>query len=325
MLVVGCASPRGRSYPSKSEQTTFIRAIVAEETAEAMRSLRPRSMIVIVSEPFCGRVEAISSGRTGSLDSQSELQECHFEPASTFKPFVVASALEFGKTKEHSLIDCGNGLFKIDGKTIKDHFAFGQLTPAEVLTKSSNIGSVKLAMELDDKTFKKALRQFGFKKSSHSTKSDIAIGQSIKVSPLELAMAYGALANGGKLMKPIGMDDKPVVIRRSCSAKTAQIVKEALRIVPVTSAGALASPGLEAGGKAGTSVSQSSTNSDPAATRWTLFAGMFPIDHPRHVCVVAIENANLAPEKNYGGRAAGPVFAAIARRLSTPAVTTTHL
>jgi cell division protein FtsI/penicillin-binding protein 2 len=118
-------------------------------------------------------------------------------------------------------------------------------------------------------------------------------------------------------MKPIGMEDKPVVIQRACSAKTARIVKEAIRIIPEASSAALVSPRLEAGGKAGTSVSRTASNSNPSEARWALFAGMFPIDNPRHVCVVAIENANISPQKNYGGLVAGPVFAAIAKRIST--------
>jgi len=324
LLLAGCKSPHEGSHPTANQETASIRAIVAEETANAMRSLRPQRMLIIVSEPFSGRLEAFSSGRAGSAGAQSDLQECHFEPASIFKPFIVAGALESGNTNKTSLIDCGNGFFTIDGKALKDHSAFGHLTPAEVLSKSSNIGSVKLALSLDDPAFKKALRNFGFEEKKGSSKADIAVGQSIEVSPLELAMAYGALANGGKLMKPIGMDDKPVVIRRACSAQTAQIVKEAIRIIPEKSSAALISPRLEAGGKAGTSVSRTASNSNPSEARWALFAGMFPIDNPRHVCVVAIENANIAPEKNYGGLVAGPVFATIGKRISTTTGTTHH-
>lgn len=324
LLLAGCKSPHEGSHPTANQETASIRAIVAEETAKAMRSLRPQRMVVIVSEPFSGRLEAISSGRAGSAEARSDLQECHFEPASIFKPFIVAAALESGNTKENSPIDCGNGFFTIDGKEVKDHSAFGRLTPAEVLSKSSNIGSVKLALSLDDPAFKKALRNFGFEEKNASAKADIAVGQSIEVSPLELAMAYGALANGGKLMKPIGMDDKPIVIRRACSAQTAQIVKEALRIIPETSSATLISPRFEAGGKAGTSVSRTASNSNPAEARWALFAGMFPIDKPRHVCVVAIENANIEPEKNYGGLVAGTVFATIAKGISMNAGTTHH-
>jgi cell division protein FtsI (penicillin-binding protein 3) len=317
IILAGCASPRGGSASATKEETASIRSIVEEETAMTMESLRPKRMIAIVSEPFSGRLEAISSRRAGSRKSQSEWQEGHLEPASTFKPFIVASALESGKTKENSRIDCGNGIFTIGGKTIKDHVAFGPLTPAEILSKSSNIGSVKLALLLDDPAFKKALRNFGFEPKNDSSKADIAVGESIEISPLELAMAYGALANGGKLMKPIGMDDKPVVLRRACSAKTARIVTEAIRILPETSNPLLASPDLEAGGKAGTSLSRTATDSNSTEARWTLFAGFFPMEHPRHVCVVAIENANISPQKNYGGLVAGPVFAAIAKRIST--------
>jgi len=317
IILAGCTSTRGGSASATKEETASIRSIVEEETAMTMESLRPKRMIAIVSEPFSGRLEAISSRRAGSRKSQSEWQEGHFEPASTFKPFLVASALESGKTKENSLIDCGNGIFTIGGKTIKDHVAFGPLTPAEILSKSSNIGSVKLALLLDERAFKKALRHFGFEEKSASAKAEIAFGQSIQVSPIELAMAYGALANGGKLMKPIGMDDKPFLIQRACSAKTAQIVREAIRIVPETSNRLLASPDLEAGGKAGTSLSRTATDSNSTEARWTLFAGFFPMEHPRHVCVVAIENANISPQKNYGGLVAGPVFAAIAKRIST--------
>jgi len=324
LLLAGCKFSREGSHPTANQETASIRAIVAEETANAMRSLRPQRMVVIVSEPFSGRLEAISFGRAGSMEAQSVLQGCHFEPASTFKPFIVAGALESGNTNEASLIDCGNGFFTIDGKAVKDHSAFGHLTPAKVLSKSSNIGSVKLALLLDDPAFKKALRNFGFEPKNDSSKADIAVGESIEISPLELAMAYGALANGGKLMKPIGMDDKPAIIRRACSTKTAQIVKEAIRIIPETSSAAFISPRLEAGGKAGTSVSRTASSSNPSEARWALFAGFFPMEHPRHVCVVAIENANIAPEKNYGGLVAGPVFAAIAKRISMNAGTTHH-
>jgi cell division protein FtsI (penicillin-binding protein 3)/stage V sporulation protein D (sporulation-specific penicillin-binding protein) len=129
-------------------------------------------------------------------------------------------------------------------------------------------------------------------------------------------MAYCALANGGNLMRPVIGDEKPKVVRRVCSKSTANRVKNALqKIVSPDSTAPLARvEGVTVAGETGTAQAISPKGGYLPDQYWTMFAGFFPVDHPRYVVVV--EKADLPPDKNFGGLVAAPIFSEVATKIS---------
>ena len=325
--LTGCASPFNKPQKLAYPHNQGIQNIVDEEVGSSTKSLHPKSIAVVVAEPKTGKILAMSGDAVGNI----------LEPGSTFKPFVIAAALQEGKITAKSEIFCENGAWKYQGKTIRDHTPNGDLTFDEILMKSSNIGASKIGMMLDDKTFDHYVRQFGFgektgiavadeisgivnppQRWNALTKARNSFGQSIAVTPIQLAMGYCALANGGKLMKPVVGYEKPFEIRRVVSKRVADEVKNALQgCVSDQGTAPLAKvDGVSVGGKTGTAQAISPKGGYLEDQYWTMFAGFFPVNDPKYVVVVVVDQADLPPEKNYGGLVAAPIFSKIAGEIS---------
>jgi cell division protein FtsI/penicillin-binding protein 2 len=342
LLLTGCVSPffskKSAGYP-KNQQ---IQEIVDNEVKAAKESLHPKGLCVVVAEPSTGKILALSAWRKDYCLPEFRSNPgwnawLLFEPGSTFKPVVVTAALEKGVITPKTEIYCEKGLFYYGGKTIKDHNAAGDMTYDEILMKSSNIGAAKISLKLKDDDYYNYVRRFGFgektgismpsevagiaqppSKWDHLTKTRMAFGQSIAVTPIQLTMAYCALANGGKLMRPLIGEEKPVVVRRVCSAGTALKVKNALtKTVSMEGTAPLARvEGVTVAGKTGTAQAVGKNGTYLPDQFWTIFAGFFPADHPKYVITVVVDEASLPPEKNYGGLVAAPIFADIAGKIS---------
>ena len=204
------------------------------------------------------------------------------------------------------------------------------------LMKSSNIGASKIALLVKDQDYFDFIRKFGFgektgiavpyeisglvippSKWDALTKVRNAFGQSVAVTPIQLTMAYCALANGGLLMKPVIGSEKPVVVRRVCSTETANKVKSALQntVSPNGTAPLAKVDGMTVGGKTGTAQAIAPSGGYYADKYITSFVGFFPVDHPQYVITVVVDQADLAPDKNYGGLVAAPIFSNIAGKI----------
>jgi len=337
LLLSGCTFPGVQSDTKAYPHNQPIQKIADTATDSCMTSIHPRRVVVIVAEPKTGKILALSSRRADSMAKTDDAVSWFYEPGSTFKPVVAVAALQTGAITPTTKINCENGQFNYKGKTIRDHKGFGDLTFDEILIKSSNIGAAKMALLLKDPVYYDFVRRFGFgDKTAISapgevsgivnpparwdawTKSRMAFGQSVGVTPLQLTMAYCALANGGLLMKPVVANEKPVVVRRVCSAGTADRVKNALQgtVSPNGTAPLAKVEGVPVGGKTGTSSAISPSGKYYADRFTTSFAGFFPADHPKYVAVVVVDDPVLKPEKNYGGLVAAPVFADIAGQIS---------
>ena len=144
-----------------------------------------------------------------------------YEPGSTFKMVTAAAALEEGLIDPDELLDCEMGGITLAGVRIADHKAFGTLTFRDVIAKSSNVGTIKTSLRLSNASFYDAIRAFGFGRTSGLdlpgespgllmpvarwpalAKAYISFGQGISITPLQLALAFGAVANGGRLLEP---------------------------------------------------------------------------------------------------------------------------
>ncbi len=268
-----------------------------------------------------------------------------FEPGSTLKTFVIAEALEKNIIQPTTRINCENGSFKIGKRIIreaeKDH-AQGIISVTDVLAYSSNIGTSKIALMLGDDQLKQGLSHFGFGERSgvdlpgeakgitvplpwrDHLIANVSFGQGITASPLQIANAYAAIANGGMLNKPYIVQQisdletneleihTPQPIRRVVSEDTAEKMRQMLMAVTADKAtGALARvPGYFIGGKTGTAqkVKTEGRGYLPGGYIGS-FAGFIPANAPEYVIFVGFDR----PRKGYyGSQVAAPVFAKIA-------------
>jgi cell division protein FtsI/penicillin-binding protein 2 len=268
-----------------------------------------------------------------------------FEPGSTFKVVAVAAALESGALSIGDVVDCGGGQVSVRGRTIRDHAAYGKLTLAQVLAYSSNVGAIRAARRAGGSAFSRAVADFGFGQPTgiglpgeargilqdlYDDPFDLAssaIGQGIAVTPLQLLSAYGAIANGGRLMRPyvvraiVDADGRvisagqPHMIRQAISPSTARALTEGLTMVVDSGTATLARVrGLSIAGKTGTAQVASESGGGYAPGRYVAsFAGFFPAESPVYVGIVVLYRPS---GDYYAGHTAAPVFANIARRVA---------
>ena len=264
-----------------------------------------------------------------------------YEPGSTIKAYLLAAALDSGLVSPETRFFCENGEYRVGRNTIRDHErkGYGFLTVNEIITYSSNIGAVKMGERIGYKRFTEYLKGFGFgektgielpgerdgfirppKEAKDIDKATTYFGQGMTVNSLQLVMAMGAIANGGKLMRPYLVKEarapggkvlektEPLVVRRVLSAEAARHSTRILEnAVGETGTGFPAAiSGYRVAGKTGTAQKV-----DPGTRRYSdknyiaLFVGFAPADRPKMIMAVVVDE----PEKRkYGGLAAAPVF-----------------
>jgi cell division protein FtsI (penicillin-binding protein 3) len=262
-----------------------------------------------------------------------------FEPGSTFKAFLLAAALEEGLITPETVLDCEDGHYTIGSYTISDRRPFGMLKVSDIIKFSSNIGAIKIGQRLGASRSHSYIRRFGFgeqtgidfpgerkgnlksiKDTSLVGQNTLYFGQGISVSLLQLAMAFGSIANGGHLMRPylvksiIDQRDNtirkfyPVVRRDIISSETAKQVRGILEGV-VTEGGTApqaAITGYHVAGKTGTAQKVDPVKKAYSNEKFMAFFGGFaPSDSPEIVILVALDEPKGKP---YGGIVAAPVF-----------------
>jgi cell division protein FtsI (penicillin-binding protein 3) len=265
-----------------------------------------------------------------------------FEPGSTFKAFVVAIALDEKVITEDSEFDCERGRWVVGRHVVHDTHPHGLLKPRDILQVSSNIGAAKVAQKLGRERLFAAYQRFGFgekvglglpgegRGSVPFPRADIslatqAFGQGLTVTAVQLAAAYGALANGGVLMKPylvskvvdpdgvVLLENGPTAVRRVVSEKAARQVVAMLESV-VEPGGTAPKARLDeyrVAGKTGTAQKVDPLAGGYSDKRIASFVGLVPAEAPRAVILVVIDEPKTDV---YGGLVAAPVFKEIAQQ-----------
>jgi len=253
------------------------------------------------------------------------------EPGSTIKPFVVAAALEQGLVTPTTPIDTSPGTLAVGSNTVKDIHNYGRLDTTSVITKSSNVGVVKLALRMKRETLWNLFDKVGLGKSTgvqfpgeetgrfrhYKRWSDFeyatqAFGYGLSVTPLQLARAYTVLAADGLLrpMSLLKLDEVPPG-EQVLSAKTARQVRAMMETVvsPQGTAKQAVIEGYSVAGKTGTAKKSSGRHGYAAGRYQSVFAGMAPAGDPRFVIVVMVDEPSAG--QYYGGLVAAPAFASI--------------
>lgn len=254
-----------------------------------------------------------------------------FEPGSTMKPFIVATALEQRQLDAGSQVDT-RGWVTLGERRIQDHTELGQISLTTLLGRSSNEGAARIALNLDKTTLWQQLDQIGFGRSlntgfpaeanghlphdsqwSRIDQASLAFGYGLSMTTLQLAQAYATLGNDGiRLPVSLLQQTKPVSGERVLSADTARTVRHLLRQV-VSSTGTApqaAIPDYLIAGKTGT-VKKVRRGSYSEDRYHAIFVGLAPLAQPRLALAIVIDEPNAGDY--YGGRVAGPVFARIMR------------
>ena len=253
-----------------------------------------------------------------------------FEPGSTLKPFTAALALEQGKVRFDTQIQTAPGKMTIGSATISDAHAHGMLTVAQVIQKSSNIGSAKLALSMKPEEMWAMFDSLGFgaplklgfpgeaggrlrpaKTWKPIEQATMAYGHGISVTLIQLARAYQAFARDGDLL-PLSLsrvDVPPTTGKQVFSAQTAREVRAMLEMAvrPGGTAPKAQIPGYRVAGKTGTAHK---LESGAYANRYVAsFVGFAPVSDPRLIVAVMIDEPSNG--KHYGGDVAAPVFAQV--------------
>jgi cell division protein FtsI/penicillin-binding protein 2 len=337
-----------------------LQAIVEHEVDEAYRLNHPAGASAILADPTTGEILAMACRPNYDPNHFNDAKPDQlrnraitdmYEPGSTFKIVVADAALNEGIVDANTRIYCENGHFAYGGKILKDHHGYGDLTLKEILMKSSNIGSAKMALRMQDNKYYDYVRKFGFGEKTgiplHGeisglvnpphrwdalTKTRMAMGQSVAVTPMQMVMAMSAVANGGKLMKPQLILSKgegsavnpPEVVREVVKPETAKFVATALQGV-VSNEGTAPQAkidGYNVAGKTGTAQKISNHGGYLEGRYIVSFAGFFPSANPKLMGLVIVDDAKLSSEANFGGLVAAPVFSKIggkaARYLDLP-------
>jgi len=326
----------------------FFQGILEEELFKTLDEVTANSAMGIVMDPITGEVLAMANApafdpnqvvnSTANMRRNRVVMDA-YEPGSTFKVIAASAVLEDGLVNAKDKVNCGWGELRLpNGEVIRDIEKHGELTFAEVLEKSSNIGLIKFARLLPKDRFYQHMRRFGFASRtgirlpaensglvrkvqdwSERSLETMAIGQEVSVTVLQLAQAYSAIANGGELMAPriirnyrqskneFKDDFEPKVIRRVMKSDTARKIRSLLQGVVDNGTGERAQIiGLNVGGKTGTAQKalEDGSGYDDEATIVS-FAGFLPVESPRYVCVIVIDEPNNG---GGGGSVAAPVF-----------------
>lgn len=253
------------------------------------------------------------------------------EPGSTVKPFTMMAALESGKFSPETLINTSPGYLKVDYKTFVDPVNYGELSLAGVLAKSSQVGTTKVALELNPEFTRELFQRVGFgevigsgfpgetvgnlpayRKWDQVTQATFAFGYGLSVSSLQLARAYSVLANDG-VLKDVSLValDSEQASQRVIDAEISQKVRRMLRAASgVSGTGKRAMiDGYSVGGKTGTLHKVKTGGGYDESRYMSAFAGLSPAVNPRLVTVVVIDEPRDG--SYFGGLVAAPVFSEV--------------
>ncbi len=295
---------------------------------------------VLVADPQTGRVLAVAN----QLSTQRKLDKSwslsyEIEPASAMKPLIAATAIEKGLIKSDEKLNCEKGKYTYGGKVYQDWKPMGTLTAAEAIFHSSNICGIKIGERLGATGLEASLKDFGFGPGGSTVEfpeamagrfpkaNEMAEGDYVPLlaagytsshkfyaTPLEVLQAYGAIANGGKLMKPLSADESSngIILKQVMSVDTAQKMKAILVGAVKQGTGKNAQSSFyETAGKTSTAYRPESPEHDTLGGERAMagFVGFAPVQNPRLVVYVGIIDPTNSFDKNpHGNEHAAPVF-----------------
>ncbi len=341
--------------PGSSVYTTInadLQMIAYDALHQQLSDFNAEHGCVVVMEVSTGKVRAIvnlSRMEDGSyLDVYNYAVGESAEPGSTFKPVSILAGLDDGYFNKETTVVTGGGSYRLYNRTITDSHGYGTLTVDGVIKKSSNIGTAKLinaAYGAQPEKFLKKIHEWKLDKSigvdipgeaepriitpkdktwSKLTLPVMGYGYGFRVTPIQIVTFYNAIANNGKMLKPLFMDKvvrkgEPEVIYEPEVLVENLSTPENIKAMQQMLTGAVEQGGTAANiftenysiaGKTGTARVEYWLKNQPMQYRAS-FAGYFPADNPKYSCIVVIHKPDRS-KGYYGGRVTAPVFKRIA-------------
>jgi len=343
---LGDELPPRKGYSLVLTVDNMIQHIVEKEIDEIVSSYRPRSVSIIAMNPGTGEIFAMASYPRFDPNDYTRASADLFknrclgnsiEPGSVFKIITASAALEENLVHLEDKIYCENGNYKVRNRMLHDYRPYGTLTFREVIEKSSNIGTIKVAEKIGKKRLFQYITKFGFGSVSgidlpgeengilrdvsgwsYVDMTTIPMGQGISCTAMQLANSISVIANGGMLMRPrivkmvidsnenVVKEYRPEGLRRVISIDTASKMKELLYGVVERGTGKRAKlKGYDACGKTGTAQKVGKDGKYSKNKFVATFIGFAPLENPRVVLVVCVDE----PKGNhFGGTVAAPAF-----------------
>jgi cell division protein FtsI (penicillin-binding protein 3) len=344
------SDPRTRGKPLVLSISSKVQQALEAELSWGMQHFSAIGAAGVVMDVHTGEILAMTSMPTFNPNAPGQATPDQlfnratlgvFELGSTFKPFTLAMAMDSGLVSgPGQMYNCPDVL-PAYGHLIHDTHPFGrQCSVAEIMMESSNIGMAQIADQLGTERQKAWLKKLGFLDRVETELKErgrpltprtwgpfetmtVGFGQGIAVAPLQLAMGYATLFDGGIYHRPtilkVGPDHPLAPGRRIFSADTSYRLRSLLRLVVTKGTGRKAdAPGYRLGGKTGTA--QKVINGRYSQSiNLTSFAGVFPMDDPRYVIVAMLDEPKAMPE-TYGFTTAawnvGPVISKTVSRIA---------
>jgi cell division protein FtsI (penicillin-binding protein 3) len=295
---------------------------------------------VVMMDPRDGSVLAMAGVRNRKPSVTATALAEPYEAGSVMKVFVISRALDLKRVHADEMINTEGGKWLVAKRTITDEHKAAYMSVRDVVRQSSNIGAGKIGTRLSQREEYEALRDFGFgtptgvpypaesrgvlpTRWNAQTPTAVAMGYEVSATPLQIAAAYVAIANGGELLQPsvvrevrdpdgqVVFTHERRVVRRVLSKETAALMREMLAsVVDSGTAAAADMATYDVGGKSGTARRAEGKRGYVPGKYNSSFAGMFPIQAPQFVLVVRL----IDPEgKIYGGTVSGTVVKEILR------------
>lgn len=312
-----------------------LQEIGGEALARSVRETEALGGDLVITDPRSGDILAMVSIHDGSMNALSAINT-PYEPGSTLKPLTVAGLLEHGLATLGDSVDTGSGSWTVNGRTISDvHPEGGVMTIGHALEISSNVGVAKAAQVMEPAIRYQNLRDFGLGVQtglglpgegsgtlrrpelwSKQSAVSLAIGYEVSVTPIQMAMAYGVFANGGRLMAPrlvkeirdsegqVLQSFQSRLVRQVISPKVTQQISDVLVNAVEDGTGTRARLSTFAvAGKSGTSRAWSNGGYQDGEY-FSSFVGFFPAVDPQLLVLVKLDRPKGA---YYGGATAAPV------------------
>ncbi|MCQ2091429.1 MAG: transpeptidase family protein [Fibrobacter sp.] len=344
--IFGQSEKVAEAEPGKNLVLTIDRnmqEIVEKELKAGVAEFKATSASAVVVDPYTGEVLAMASY---PAYGKNDIVGMSYEPGSTFKVITAAAALENGVVSPDSVFANEGKCWKWSEKSEKicDTHIYGDMDMAEAMVQSSNIVYGKIADKIGAEKLYHMAAHFGFgMKTSDEfygeesgkllephdlTRDDrtlktMGFGHALMATPIQLVMAYSAVANGGKMMVPMIVKEwrdskgnlvekkEPIELRRVISEKTAADIRQMLhRVVNNGTAKKVMSkkiPDVVFGGKTGTAEKYNAeTRKYDRDHQVASFIGLAPVENARFVCMVLVDDPQTA--QKHGGNTAGPIF-----------------
>jgi len=313
-----------------------------QRVRDAVLEHRAKAGSVVVLDTLTGEILALANYPSYDPSQRARLTGAQlrnraltdiFEPGSTMKPFVVALALDHGKARLDEVVNTSPGSMVVSGIPIKDAHAHGSLGLREVIQKSSNIGTVRIAMRMQPRELWEMYSSVGYGQKPQISfpgavtgrlrpykswrpieQATMAYGYGLSASLLQMARAYTAFARDGEVI-PVSMlkQEHPAQGLRVMSEGTAREMRKMLQMAagPGGTGPAAQTQGYSVGGKSGTAHKQEGKGYASNKYR-SWFVGMAPIDKPRIVVAVMVDEPSNGVY--FGGAVAAPVFSQVVQQ-----------